>query len=100
MTVIESLFSVVKLRLKNMLHRIFKEKKKGMGLSQMVWGCFIGDKLGLLVFIDGTVNKNTYIQLLEQNLVLFIELLHKNGVSNIYFQQDNASPHHAKGTMD
>ena len=40
-------------------------EKKGVGLSQMVWGCFIGDKFGPLVFIDGMVNGNTYIQLFE-----------------------------------
>jgi len=65
----------------------------------MVWGCFIGDKLGPLVFIDGTVNGSTYIQLLEQNLVPFIDLLRENGIDNVIFQQDNASPHRAKATM-
>jgi transposase len=74
-------------------------EKKGAGLSQMVWGCFIGDKLGPLVFIDGTVDGNTYIQLLEQNLVPFINLLRENGIDNVIFQQDNASPHRAKATM-
>jgi len=75
-------------------------KKKGAGLSQMVWGCFIDAKLGPLVFIDRTVDKDTYIQVLAQNLLPFIDLLRENGIIHIIFQQDNASPHHAKATMD
>jgi len=75
-------------------------KKKGVGLSQMVWGCFIDDKLGPLVFIDQTVDKDTYIQILAQNLLPFIDLLRENGTVHIIFQQDNAFPHHAKATID
>jgi transposase len=74
--------------------------KKGAGLSQMVWGCFIGNKLGPLVFIDETIKKEVYIQLLEQNLLPFIELLHENGVHEIIFQQDNASPHSSPTTQE
>ena len=66
----------------------------------MVWGCFIDDKLGPLIFIDRTVDKFTYVQVLKQNLLPFIDLLKENGVANINFQQDNASPHRAKITMD
>jgi len=61
-------------------------EKKGAGLSQMVWGCFIGDKLGPLVFIDRTVDKNTYIQMLEQNLLSFVDLLHEIGINKVIFQ--------------
>jgi len=75
-------------------------KKKGSGLSQMVWGCFIGNKLGPLVFIDENVNKEVYIQLLEQNLLPLINLLHENGIHDIVFQQDNASPHSAPATQE
>ena len=75
-------------------------KKKGKGLSQMVWGCFIGNKLGPLVFIDETITKHVYIQLLEQNLLPFIDLLHETGIHNIVFQQDNATPHCARATQN
>lgn len=75
-------------------------KKKSASLGQMVWGCFIGNKLGPLVFIDNTIDTNTYIQLLDQNLMPFIDILHKNGVNNIIFQQDNASPHKSRATMN
>ena len=53
-----------------------------------------------MIFIDRIVDKDTYIQVLAQNLLPFIELLWENGISHIIFQQDNASPHHAKATMD
>jgi transposase len=75
-------------------------KTKGRELSQMVWGCFIGNKLGPLVFINQTVDRNVYIQLLEQNLLSFIDMLHETGIQNIVFQQDNATPHHARVTRD
>lgn len=75
-------------------------KKKGRGLSQMVWGCFIGNKLGPLIFIDGTVNKHVYIQLLQQNLLPFVDILHETGIQNIIFQQDNAPPHRARATQN
>jgi len=65
----------------------------------MVWRCFIGDKLGPLFFIDGIVNGNTYIQILEQNHILFINFLQENGIHNVVFQQDNTSPHHTKATI-
>ena len=66
----------------------------------MVWGCFIDNKLGPLVLINGMIDGKMYIQLLEQILLLFINLLRENGVDNVVFQQDNASPHCAKATMD
>ena len=63
----------------------------------MVWGCFVGDKLGPLVFIDDNIIQDTYIQLLQENLLPFIDLLHSNDVT-LTFQQDNASPHTATKT--
>ena len=75
-------------------------KRKFGGPSQMVWGCFIGNKLGPLIFIDGTVNKDSYIQLLDKNLLPFIDLLHETGIRNIVFQQDNATSHTAQATQE
>ena len=40
-------------------------KQHDGGLSQIVWKCFIGNKLGLLVFIDDKINKDVYITILE-----------------------------------
>jgi len=66
--------------------------KKGSGVSQMVWRCFVSDKLGPLVCINDTIKKDTYIQLLKENLLPFIDLLHDKHTHSLVFQQDNAKP--------
>jgi len=68
------------------------------GASQMVWGCFIGDKLGPIVFMDSSITKDVYISMLSDNLPPFIDILHADGQTNVIFQQDNATPHSSKVT--
>src|SRR5579871_2491172 len=63
----------------------------------MVWGCFVGYKLGPIVFVDGTIKKEEYVDNLEQNLLQFIDALMADG---IVFQQDNARPHTGNMTQD
>ena len=75
-------------------------KKRDGDLSQMVWGCFVGNKLGPIVFIDGTIRKEEYIAILEQNLLEYIDVLTADGLRDIVFQQDNARPHTAKLTQE
>jgi len=50
-------------------------QSKSGGIQQMVWGCFPGSKLGPIVFIDGTVNSDKYIELLRENLLPFIDAM-------------------------
>jgi transposase len=69
------------------------------GASQMVWGCFIDNKLGPIVFVDQSINKEVYKTILTENLVPFIDVLINDGITNVVFQQDNASPHVAAATM-
>ena len=64
----------------------------------MIWGCFVGGKLGPIVFIDGTINSDKYIELLHKNLLPFIDAVIADGVTNVIFQQDNATPHVSKKT--
>ena len=59
----------------------------------MIWGCFIGNKLGSIAFIDGTVNRHIYVDVLYEVLLPFIDVLNADGITNIVFQQDNATPH-------
>ena len=33
-----------------------KGKKRNEGISQMIWGCFAGNKLGPIVFVDESIN--------------------------------------------
>jgi transposase len=67
-------------------------------VSQMVWGCFLSNKLGPIAFIDGTVNKDVYIDVIRDQLMPFIDALRADGITNIVFQQDNARPHTAEKT--
>src|SRR5436305_1687586 len=54
-------------------------KAKGGDLFQMIWECFVGNKLGPIVFINGMVNTNGYISLLQDNLLPFIDALIADG---------------------
>ena len=69
-------------------------------LSQMIWACFLGDKLGPIVFISGSVNQDVYIELLRMDFEPFVEALAANGETNLEFQHDNASSHTAKKTAE
>ena len=56
--------------------------------------------LGPIVFLDGTVYSDVYIAVLHENLLPYIDAITADGMSNIVFQQDNASPHVSKKTGD
>ena len=66
----------------------------------MIWGCFLGNRLGPIVFVDGSIKKEQYVAILEQNLLQFIDALTSDGLRDIVFQQDNARPHTANLTQD
>lgn len=51
------------LKLKNLQATI-----KHGGSSVMVWGCVSWHVVGALHFIDGNMNKNMYLNILQQNL--------------------------------
>ena len=59
----------------------------------MVWACFVGDKLGPIVFVDSSIMKEVYINMLADTLLPFIDVLHAHGQASIVFQQNNATPH-------
>lgn len=67
-------------------------------LSQMIWGCFVGNKLGPIVFINGIVNSDVYIHLLHENFLPYVDALQADDITNIVFQQDNARPHVSQQT--
>jgi hypothetical protein len=66
----------------------------------MIWGCFIGDKLSPIIFIDGTVNKEVYVGMLEEYFLPFLNAVYIDKLTPREFQQDNARPHVAKITHD
>jgi transposase len=75
--------------------------KKSKGI--MVWGCFCNNKLGPLVLVEGTLNSDRYIELLENYLLPFLINLNEKEETLIpwyffqeedyIFQDDNASCH-------
>lgn len=62
--------------------------------SVMVWGCMSSKGVGQLHFIDGIVNAEKYIKILEENLIPSVSKLADCG--EYIFQQDGASSHTAK----
>ena len=75
-------------------------KLKYGGAKQMVWGCFYGNKLGPIAFIDGSVNSHVYVAILQEKLIPFFQALQHDGATDIIFQQDNAKVHKSKLTGD
>lgn len=64
------------------------------GGSVMVWGCMAASGVGNLVFIENTMNKTDYLNILRENLSSSIAKL---GLDQSWvFQHDNDSKHTAK----
>ena len=62
----------------------------------MIWGCFVGNKLGPIVSIDGSVTGDVYTSLFHDNLLPYLDVLASDGITGITLQQDNARPHTCK----
>ena len=62
----------------------------------MVWGCFVGNKLGPIVSIEGSVNADKYISILHDNFIPYLDALTADGITGTTFQQDNARAHTCK----
>lgn len=64
------------------------------GSSVMVWGCMAASGVGELVFIDGIMKKEEYLNILKQNMK---QSAVKLGIGDeFYFQQDNDPKHTAE----
>ena len=62
----------------------------------MVWEYFVSNKLGPIVSINSFITGDKYISLSQENLLLYLNILAANNITNITFQQDNAQPHICK----
>jgi transposase len=60
----------------------------------MMWGCFVGNKLGPLVLCPGSMNSEKYCAVLEEHLVPFLKKLKGNPL----FMEDNAPIHKSQYT--
>jgi hypothetical protein len=69
-------------------------KKFGSG-SLMIWGCMLWDGVGYACKIDGTMDADLYVQILEDDLQASIKFYDKNA-EDIIFQQDNDPKHTSK----
>jgi len=63
-----------------------------------VWGCFSSTGVGRLVHIEGILNKNSYQNILETDMLQSKALLFGNGP--FIFQQDNDPKHTAHSVRD
>lgn len=70
-------------------------KKVKHPASIMVWGCMSAYGVGKLHFIDGIVNAQKYIDILQNQLLPSIETI-KSDYDEVIFQQDGAPCHTAK----
>jgi transposase len=77
-------------------HETYMSRKFG-GKSVMVWGAFSTSGVCELAFLEGNQNADKYIWTLQDYLFPFAHPLYGN---EILFQQDGASIHRAKTTME
>jgi transposase len=76
-----------------------RTKTKYGNLVQMIWACFVGNKLGPIVFISGSVNQDVYMEMLRTEFDPYLEALATDTRTTYEFQQDNARPHTARRTV-
>lgn len=77
-------------------HRDCLKRTVKFPASVMVWGCFAARGVGKLHFIEGTVNAEKYIRILEDHLLPSVPMI--TTFDEFVFQQDGASSHTAKIT--
>lgn len=68
--------------------------------KRMFWACFDINGVSELVEVEGRMNSKKYCEVLEQGLLPFLEKRKNMGSKGITFQQDNATSHTAKATMN
>ena len=67
------------------------------GKSVMMWGCFSWWGVGPLVLIEGTLDQDSYVNLMSNHLVPHLKQVDEQ-CSGVIFQEDNAPCHVAKYT--
>ena len=87
--------------------RVIREKRQGynpaytkprfkqVGTKIHVWGIISKRGVGPLIFLDSTVTKDTYMELLDDVLIDYIEELEHHYGQEFIFQHDNAPAHDA-----
>ena len=62
-----------------------------VAIKLMVWAGIWGDRIIGPIFIDGTLNAERYLKMLQEEILP--SLLNEKGDHPVYFQQDGAPPH-------
>jgi len=75
-------------------HALITKLEKNRGL----WGCITFNGVGILAFVDGSIDPNKYIDILENNLWPVITR-HFPAI-NYIFQDDNAPVHRARTIVE
>lgn len=78
--------------------RYTKKQVKHGGGKVMVWGCISPHGVGRLCRIDGTMDSNQYISILQEGYLGTLKDLHTNPQGFI-FQSDNDSKHKSRATQ-
>jgi len=65
------------------------------GGSVMIWGCMTWEGVGYATKIDGRMDSDLYLQILEDELLNTLQY-HGLNPSDIIFQQDNDPKHTSK----
>lgn len=79
-------------------HKDCLKRKVKFPASLMTWGCMSAQGVGLLQFIDGTVNATRYQEILKTSLIPSISSLQHE--DEYVFQQDGPSCHTARSIKD
>ncbi len=77
--------------------RVLRAKEEGDLPSLMVWGCISAYGMGSLHVLEGTMNAERYIKVLEQHMLPSRQRLFQG--RPCVFQHDNAKPHTAAITI-
>jgi transposase len=70
---------------------------KSNSTGVMVWGCFRGGQIGPLIMVEGIINADEYINILEQQVLPMLPDFLSD--DEVYFQDDNAPIHRANRVL-
>ncbi|ETS60637.1 hypothetical protein PaG_05289 [Moesziomyces aphidis] len=83
---------------------MYMPNMQGGGHSVMIWGCMTWAGLGLMVVVNGKLNSESYVSLLEEALPgSILKWKQKQALPSrdvMVFQQDNASCHSSRETQE
>ena len=89
-----------KINRKHMIPKMSMERAKEETFSKWCGDSLQTSKLGPIVFVEGTINSDVYIGLLQENLLPFIDALVADRLASPVFQQDNAASHVSNRTKN